>query len=148
MNTLADCIIAAKCRKGPAQGTTKRGAYWLAGEPIVIRRYGGDGIGQSAADVANVLELRHYRDGTPAAVIHRSAYHQNGVYGGGGDSWHHMDGLLSQESIEAIIVLLKGTRLLDGDVAAYSDKCKDDLVEGLAWTGLPLAEPSPDDGAR
>src|SRR5690606_1635651 len=91
MTTIRDQVVARKCRVGKAAGTTKHGAYWLACDPITLRRTGGDGIGNNGPAVTYWLELRHYRSGLVQASIHRDAWHQNGSYGGSGDSWETLD---------------------------------------------------------
>lgn len=134
MKKLKDLIIETKCRKGESAGTTKRGAYWLAGEPAKIRAYGGDGIGQSGASVQHYLEFRYFRSGEVQAVIHRDAWHQDG----GGDSWHDASAVLDCATIEDAIVVLKG--LSCGEKCnAYSDWGKDALVKALSALGLPMA---------
>jgi len=137
MKTLKEVIVESKCRKGPSAGTTKRGAFWLFVEPTKIRRYGGDGIGQSGADCTNYLELRHYRDGTVAAVIHGHYWRQNGS---APDDWLRCDSLLECTSIEQLIVALKGLSFADG-----SHVFSDDFADKLGMLGLPEAEPAPDE---
>ena len=141
MLTLKNCVEAAKCRKGPAKGTTKRGAYWLAHKPIKIRRAGGDGIGNSGADLTFTLELRHFRGGEVRSTIHCAAYHQNGDH----DSYESLD-LGDCSSVEQVIVRLKGHSFCDGD-ACYSDFFEDTLTAALVELGLPEREPAPDEAA-
>ena len=145
MSTLKNLIDEKKCRKGPPAGTTKKGAYWLACEPILIRNYGGDGVGNNAVDCSHRLELRHYRSGDVTAMIHVHRWHQNGA--GIGDSYHSVD-LLGCTTIEQIVVRLKGMTLNvgygDGE-RSCSDHCEKNLVEGLVALGLPDADPSPDE---
>lgn len=141
MKTLKDCVIETKCRKGAAYGTTKHGAYWLACEPITIRNYGGDGIGQSGADCKNFLQLRHYRDGTVSAVLHGAYWHQNGS---APDDWMRCDDLLSLTTVESIIVSLKATSFDDG-THVWSDYWTDKLTAALTGIGLAESEPSPDE---
>jgi hypothetical protein len=151
MTTIRELIELKKCRRGKATGTTKRGAYWLACEPIKIRDYGGDGIGNNAADMDHKLELRYYRDGTIAAVIRYNAWHQN--YSPN-DVFTRLDAVLGCETVEDVIVVLKGatvkTRSWDdgsgGDEThAYSDRCEERLTEALTALGVSAAATSPDD---
>ena len=143
MKTLKDLIIEAKCRKGEAHGTTKRGAYWNCGTPAKIRSYGGDGIGNSGSSVTHCLELRHFRNGEVAAIVHVDAWHQNGSYAGAGDWWHDVSGILGSTTIEEVIVALKGERF--DDTPAYSEWGKGNLVEALSKLGLPEAASAPDE---
>lgn len=142
MKTLKEAVEATKCRKGKADGTTKRGAYWLATDPIIIRRSGGDGIGQSSADVTWTLELRHYRSGEVRPTLHRSAWHQNGSWSGGGDDYYGRQSLNDIHTIEDIVVdLKKGT----DEEACYSDKRYDDLSAALSSIGMDESEKGPDE---
>lgn len=146
MVTLETCVANAKCRKGPADGTTKRGAYWLACEPITIRRAGGDGIGQSAADVTYTLELRHYRNGEVRFLVGYSAHHQNYDH----DGYMCVQRLGKCTTVEQVICALKGTRYsrgegdYDGD-HVYGDYHEDTLTAGLVALGMAIAESPPDD---
>jgi hypothetical protein len=142
MKTLAECIEARKCRKGKATGTTRQGAYWLACEPIVIRNYGGDGIGNSAADCKHYLELRHFRDGNVMAVVHGHFWHQNGARP---DIYEHCSGLTSCKTVEEVIVYLKKTKIDDETTTAYSDYYADTLTAALVGLGLAECEPGPDE---
>jgi hypothetical protein len=144
MKTLKELIEGTKCRKGTAEGTTKDGAYWLATKPILIRSFGGDGIGQSSTDLRNYLELRHYRDGSVCAVINFHGWHQN--YGTS-NRYKFVNGLLECCTVEDVAVYLKGTKDADEDYEAkvYSDRCSSDLENALVALGLPIAPPSPDE---
>jgi hypothetical protein len=142
--TIREAIEQAHCRRGKAAGTTKDGAYWLACEPIMIRRAGGDGIGNNDADRTNYLELRHYRDGAARARVHVDAYHQNGGRGGGGDWWTNADCVLDATSAEACIVALKGLRCGEERVV-YSDWYEDDLTKALGALGVLAHEAAPDE---
>lgn len=144
--SMKERVEAMHCRRGPATGTTKRGAYWLATEPIEIRSYGGDGIGNSAVDCRHWLELRHYRSGEVSAVIFVRRWHQNGA--NPGDSYHGVDEILDCDYAECVIVLLKGMRVDTGyDMRehAYSDRFGPSLTAALTGLGLPACEPSPDE---
>lgn len=142
MKTLKEAVEAEQCRKGKADGTTKRGAYWLATDPIIIRRSGGDGIGQSSADVTWTLELRHYRSGEVRPVIHRDAWHQNGSWSGAGDDYYGRQDIGGAGTIEEVVVRLKNGV---GDEACYSDKRYDDLRDALLAIGMTESIPGPDE---
>lgn len=144
--TLKELIIEKKCRKGEAHGTTKRGAYWC---PYVRTQYfvvtagrGGDGIGQSAADITVGLDLRHYRDGTVSAVLVRERYHQNE---GTTKQITNADCVLSTTTVEDVVVALKGVSLIDDGGAAISNYCVYGVVKECVAFGMPEAAPSPDD---
>ncbi len=144
MKTLKELIADRKCRKGAAAGTTKRGAYWLACEPIKIRSYGGDGIGQSAPDIDHHLELRHYRSGEIRAMVCRNARHQNS----GTSTRYSPAELLDCTTSEQVIVALKGSQVecgYDYSEHAYSDYFADSLTKTLAALGMPDSEPAPDE---
>jgi len=148
MNTLKDLIISLKSRKGESTGTTKRGAYWRVAEPVKIRTYGGDGIGQSAPNHKHLLEFRHFRTGEVRAIIHIVSYHQNGSYSGGGDAWHDVSDILDCSTIEDVIVALKGQKIgsdSEYSVNAYSDSFEGELSSLLSGFGLPDSSPAPDD---
>jgi hypothetical protein len=145
MKTLATLIAEKKCRKGAADGTTKKGAYWLATPPITLRDFGGDGIGNAAANQKVKLYLRHFRNGEVAAVLAWSSWHQNG---GRDTVWQPCSELLDCTTIEDIVVVLKATKITEHDtgyqINAFSDHCSDNL-DSLSDLGLPSAAPSPDD---
>lgn len=144
--TLSEIIESQHCRRGKAAGTTKRGAFWLACEPIRIRSYGGDGIGQNAADMENMLHLRHFRDGDVRATIRVWSWHQNG-----GDHSTYMDAssILTAQSVEDVIVALKAIRVEDDyegyGAPAYSDHEEDKLTAALTALGMPVSAPAPDE---
>jgi hypothetical protein len=140
---LKTCIEAAKCRKGYAANTTNRGAYWLACPRIKLRRAGGDGIGQSSADLTYWLNLRHYRSGECAAVIQAESYHQDGSY----RAFHSLPSLLDAATTEDVIVILKaGIRDATGEYdTCYSDLCHDILATALGELGLPYEAAAPDE---
>ena len=151
MKTLKDLIIDNKCRRGPADATTKRGAFWLCpgavdrGIAIKIRRAGGDGIGQSSPDVTYSIHLRHYRSGEVRAMVERDAYHQNGSYSGGGTDWIDVSEILGATTIEEVVVALLAA---GGDAGpVYSKRYSGDLTKLLSGLGLPVCAPSPDEVA-
>jgi len=148
MGTLKEAVELTKCRTGKADGTTKRGAYWLACDPIILRRAGGDGIGQSAADITWTLELRHFRGGEVRPTLHKDASHQNGAHGGAGDWYYGMEGLLDCGTVEEVVVALKaGVKLGRDDMdTCYSDRCFDKVRGALVALGFPEAAPGPDEG--
>lgn len=152
MKTLKSLIIDRKIRKGTAHGTTKRGAYWtLADKPneyfAILRRSGGDGIGQSAPDVTHGLELRHFRSGEVRAVIVRDAYHQNGSYSSGGTSYHDASAILDCVTVEDVIVALKAAGTEESG-SVYSDGKVENLTRALVALGLPVSAPAPDEEAN
>jgi len=137
--TLREAIEQSKCRKGKADGTTKRGAYWLAAD-IKIRSCGGDGIGQSSPDVKWYLELRHYRSGEVRPTINHRSWHQND---GDGNQYFGRSDLCDCTTIEEVVVNLKlgveewGT--------CYGDDWYTDLRDALGALGLREADTSPDE---
>jgi hypothetical protein len=142
MLTLKQAIEATKCRKGAAHATTKSGAFWLAVEPIKIRSWGGDGIGNNGVDWDAFLQLRHYRNGTVRAMVQVTGYHQNGSPP---DRYHHV-AIEDCTTIEDIIVALKSG--VDGDYgreAIYGDHFEDKLTAALSSLGMAVAAPSPDE---
>lgn len=139
MKTLKELIVAARCRKGAASGITSEGAYWFACEPIIIRRFGGDGIGCSDADRKNLLQLRHYRNGTVSALVNAMAWHQNYAT----TSRHQLvASVLGCTTVEEVIACLKGR---SSDDVLYEDYCEHWLADALSALGLPAAAPSPDE---
>ena len=140
MKTIKELIIAAKCRKGEAAGTTKHGAFWLAAEPICVGGGGGDGIGQSAPNIDHFLQMRHYRDGTVKAMIHRSSWHQNH---GQHESYKDAPELLGCSTIEEVFVALKGIEIEDRPV--YAAFAKDKIEKAMSEFGLAKAAPAPDE---
>jgi hypothetical protein len=137
--TLQDLIIARRVRKGPASGTTKRGAYWLACDRIEVATYGGDGIGQSAARTTVYLLLRHYRDGAVRAIARVHNWHQNYVQ----DDWYSIPSLPACRSIEEVIVALLG-RSTEETGRLYTPDAESGLIAALSNLGLREALPAPD----
>lgn len=145
MQTLKNIIEAMKIRKGPAHGTTKRGAFWTPSKDRYIaclRWTGGDGIGQSSPDVHFYLEIRHFRSGEMRAIVVRDAYHQNGEYAGAGKSVTDVTPVLDAQTAEDALVVLKGIRTQSGESVVDVGK---DLVAVLVGLGLPDAMPAPDE---
>lgn len=139
MKTLKELIIDRKCRKGESVGTTKSGAFWLACDPIRIRSFGGDGIGQSARNCDNYLQLRHYRSGEVKAVVNYHSWHQNS---GTHDSYISVP-ILDCTTVEDVIVILKGVS--DDDTAAYSNWGEGNLTKALVGLGMAESLPAPDE---
>jgi len=133
MKTLKEIIESRHVRKGKSHGITKRGAFWLACGEIELRRSGGDGIGQSLADVTHYLQLRHYRDNTVRPVVHRHAWHE---YTGGGDTFVACPEIADATTSEEIAAILMGH---DAHNPGH-----DGLVTALAALGMPAAAPAPD----
>lgn len=139
MQTLNELIEAKKCRKGKAHGITSDGAYWLAMEPVKIRSYGGDGIGNNGVSWDHHLQIRHYRSGAVEAVVHTSGWHQNS----GKSNEYHAVSIGECETVEQVIVKLKSMKC-DG-AAAYSDRFQSELTSALVSIGMIEPLPSPDD---
>lgn len=145
MKTLKEIIAGLKIRKGTAHGTNKHGAFWtISGDDFFarIRRTGGDGIGQSTPDVSYYLDFRHFRNGEISAMVYRDAWHQNGAYCGAGKTWQNVSEVLEAQTIEQVVVILKGIEI-DGSPVCGSNPV--DLIESLRKLGLPEAEPAPDE---
>ena len=139
MQTLKELIEAKKCRKGKSVGITSDGAYWLAVEPVMIRSYGGDGIGNSGTDWKHYLQLRHYRSGTVEAVIHARGWHQNR-----GDLNEYYSAPIGDcETVEYVIARLKYMKC--GESKAYCDGWQPELTAALASIGMAESLPSPDE---
>ena len=155
MKTISEIIIDSKCRKGGADGTTVDGAFWVCpASPIIgnlglktlIRSFGGDGVGQSRADLRNYLELRHYRGGKVQAVVLCNSWHQN--YGNS-HTVVAADSVLAAtttEELEVALMVLNGE-----DNNYYSESMRSNLDELAETIGLPESLPAPDevdDGIR
>jgi hypothetical protein len=140
MKTLEDLIIEAKCRSGKPYEISEDGAYWLYTDRITLKRTGGDGIGQSTADISYILELRHYRNDDVRAIIIVELWHEN--YGKKTEEIN-ADSVLSCTCVEELIIAL--LKLRD----EREGKCCDTtFVRPWYWehcTGLPLGKPAPDD---
>lgn len=143
MKTLKEAVEQSKCRKGKSAGTTKRGAYWLAADAILLRHCGGDGIGTSAPTINWYLELRHYRGGEVRPTLNRHAWHQNGSWSGGGDDYYGAPELCDCNTVEEVIVALKDKH--PNDETCYSDRYEDDLTSILTGLGMEVAAKSPDE---
>lgn len=138
--TLAEIIVALKCRKGKASGTTKHGAYWLACDEILIRSWGGDGIGNNGANLRSRLQLRHFRDGSVRCVARMSSWHQNC-----GTHNNYVTVRINDcRTVEDVITALLGESDSDG-VAVYSAHFAADLTAALVALGMPESEPAPDE---
>lgn len=141
MKTLKELVIETKCRTGSADGTTKRGAFWRAVDPILIRSYGGDGIGQSSAKIDHFLHLRHYRSGEVSAVVCVHGWHQN--YGPS-NNWVPVSAILDCTTLEDVIVALKAAKGEEG-LSLYSNWGEGNLRKSLLGLGLIESLPAPDD---
>lgn len=139
MKTLKELIEARKCRKGKSNATTEHGAFWLATEAILIRSFGGDGVGQSRKDLRNYLQLQHYRSGEIKAVIQFHGWHEND----GESNSYRIVPILDCATIEDVIMILKG--ISEDENAAYSDWWQDKLTDALTRLGMIEAAPGPDD---
>ena len=150
MKTISEIIIASKCRKGGADGTTVDGAYWVCpASPIVgnlglktmIRSFGGDGVGQSSANCHNYLQLRHYRGGKVEAVVLENSWHQN--YGTS-QTVVAADAVLAATTTEELeVALLALTDEYDANY--YSQSMRENLDHLAEKIGLPESLPAPDE---
>jgi hypothetical protein len=145
--TLEEAVKALRCRKGPSAGISKRGAYWLAVEPVLIRRFGGDGIGINTPDRTTTLELRHYRDGEVRCLVHEHAYHQNGSRAGAGDCWSPSSAVNSCRTAEEIKAALLGSATITGE-PVYGRHWEVNIDELAGLLGLPLSMPAPDEATQ
>ena len=150
MKTISEIIIASKCRKGGADGTTVDGAYWVCppspvagnvGLKTMIRSHGGDGIGQSRANCHNYLELRHYRGGKVEAVVIEKSWHQNC---GDEQTVVAADAVLAATTTEEMeVALLALTDEYDNNY--YSQSMRANLDQLAELIGLPSSLPAPDE---
>lgn len=143
MKTLKELVIESKCRRGPADGTDKRGAFWN-GSVTKIRRSGGDGIGQSSADVTHTLHLKHYRSGEVRAVVKIDRYHQNGSYSGGGTEWVGVSQILDCATVEEVITALINAGSEESG-RLYSEYYEEELTQLLTGLGMVESLPAPDE---
>lgn len=137
--TLKDLVVSKKCRKGKAAGITKNGAFWDATEKVMIRSYGGDGIGNNAPDWRHFLHLRHFRNGDVKAVVQVTGWHQNGC---DKDEYRTVD-ITSCTTVEDVVVALKNASA--GSLSVYSDNFQPELTEMLVKLGLAETVPAPDE---
>jgi hypothetical protein len=144
MKTLKEIIVERKCRKGTPAGTTKRGAYWLACEPITTRASGSDGVGQNPPRVIYELHLRHFRSGEVRAVIHRNVWHQSGSQSAVGQDWADANAVVDCSTIEEVVVALKGISLNDSPVVE-DYLISREIAKRLRELGLPDSAPAPDE---
>lgn len=111
----------------------------MACDPINIRSYGGNGVGQSATDWNNSLQLRHYRNGDVKAYVHQHGWHQNH----GTSNEFAAVSILDCRTVEEVIMVLKGARV--DEVPAYGSNFQDDLTKKLVDFGMAEALPAPDE---
>lgn len=141
--TIEAATIATKCRKGKSAGITKNGAYWVALETLTLTA-GGDGIGQSAAQIEFRLQLRHYRTGLVTAAVVRSSWHQNS--GHRSTVWG-APGVLACETAEEVIAALKTVGCCDEygfDADCVEPFFYETIISALGEIGIPAAAASPD----
>jgi hypothetical protein len=142
MKTLKEIIIDRKTRKGPATKITKDGAYWETS--VCILRDGGDGIGQSSAQIHIYLEIRHYRNEEVRGYINRNFFHQND---GETDNRTRADDVLEATNIEDLIRIIKGHKISSdyGDAwnVETSSQGEDRLRKEIPE--MPASEPAPDE---
>lgn len=104
------------------------------------RKFGGDGIGNIAADCKHYFEIRHFRDGTVRAHVRGHYWHQNGATD---DAFARCDEVLGCETVEDVVCRLKGVSV-EG-VHAYSDQFEEKLTAALVDLGLEESLPAPDE---
>lgn len=144
MKTLKEIIIDQKLRKGPSHGMTKNGAFWTFNPTqyfSVLRRSGGDGIGNSSPDITFFLEFRHFRSGEVRAEIIRKSWHQND---GERISYTNGNAVLDAQTVEDVIVALKGIKTSEGESIVSSNK-EEGITEDFVALGMPIALPAPDE---
>ena len=143
MKTIESAAIAIKCRKGKSAGITKNGAYWIALETLTLTA-GGDGIGQSAAQIEYRLQLRHYRSGLVTAAIVRSSWQQNH---GINSTVLAAPAILACETAEEVISALQ--KVACADEYGFDAECvepffHEQIALALGEIGIPEAAASPD----
>ena len=141
--TIESATIATKCRKNKSAGITKNGAYWIALETLTLTS-GGDGIGQSSAQIECRLQLRHYRSGLVSAAIVRSSWHQNN---GRSFTFWGANRVLACETAEEVITALQSVDC--GDEYGFDADCVEPffyetIISALGEIGIPAAAASPD----
>ena len=139
MKTLKELIGETKCRKGASVAITKQGAFWLASPEIHIRSFGGDGVGNSATNRDNYLQLRHYRSGEAKAVVKYHGWHQN--YGTSNN--YQTVPILDCTTIEDVVAALKS--VTNDDASAYVDWGYKNLAAALIAIGMTESLPAPDE---
>lgn len=141
MTTLKDLTLAKRCRKGQAAAITKDGAYWLA-YSIAISLDGGDGIGQSEAQIEDKLEVRHYRNNEVRAYLNRHTWHQND---GANNNRTRADQLLECDNLEDLIIQIQRVKINNEYEIEYfevSESGKERVAKEIA---LPASLPAPDE---
>lgn len=145
-NTLENIIRARKVRKGKASGITSSGAYWDAwsdGEHPIVAAYGGDGVGNSPADVRVFLKGRHYRCGAVVVGVLRVTWHQNT---GHKSHWEPVHALNSATTAEDVVVALSNASLDDAPIR-ITELGRERIEAFCRSIGMPVSAPSPDDSA-
>jgi len=137
--TLKDFTIAKKCRKGESAGRNKKGSWWVAFSEKTAC-YGGDGIGQSAADIDYKFKIKHYRNGDVEAVFVRHSWHQNT---GNRYEYIPVSGVLEMTTIEDVLDCLASISD-DGDRCYVDSTYRDDMTQALEEFGLEHAK-APDE---
>jgi hypothetical protein len=137
--TLKDLTIAKKVRKGESVGRNKQGSYWVAFSEKTAC-YGGDGIGQSAADIDYLFKLKHYRSGEVEAVIVRHSWHQNS-----GNHFNFIDAakVLEMETVEDVLDYLAFIKDA-GDRVYVDSSYRESMTKALEEFGLVHAK-APDE---
>lgn len=145
MKNLEDLIREKKCRVGRPYGIDLDGEFWIVTkDPITIRSFGGDGVGNSTPSRYVYLELRHYRDDRVRAYAVDHSWHQND---GDFDCLYLIDELLeacTQNDLHFLLLLVGDKRqfiFFEGN-CEYINKL---LVEAMTYLGLPVMVIAPDE---
>lgn len=144
MKTLGELIESKKCRTGEISGTTERGRYWLACDPIELRSHGN---GFDEAEKTYTLHLSRYADGHAEAVIQKEYNDYRNEQHGKSD--YLIPEVLKCTCAEDVEVELKKGIVygygLDGrDVTSviYKEYSREGLFEALSDLGLPHCCPT------
>lgn len=138
--TIGDALVGLRARKGKAAGIDDNGAWWHAVVPksVCTRSWGGDGVGQSCADLRAYIGARHYRDGRLVVGVLARSWHQNS---GERATWHPLRGIADATTAEDVIRALVAA--MGGEF--YRPAWRDDVVAWCVALGIPEAPASPDD---
>jgi len=135
---LKELVRARKCRKGNPYATTAQGAFWRPCEDILIRSFGGTGVGNSEPHRNTYLQLRNFRDGKVRASIKCETIHKDI----GKEYTYCSVDIDSCSTVEDVIVKLKGVSYKG--MSVYSDRFKDNLTKALKVLGMIECLPGPD----
>ena len=142
--TLREAVEQAHVRTGRSDGTSERGAYWLACNKITLRHY-GSGTGQGEPEIAYKLELRHYRGGEVQGVVRKTTFHED-VDRVAQTLWCRDIDLCDCGTVEDVVIKLQGGVYgEDRREECYSDYHYKKLRDALELLGLAESAPAPDD---